>query len=62
MQSQEANNKIKRPSIEECRKHLGEDAKLMSDKQVEDFYDALYAVLDSVLDNYLLHTKVSEEV
>ena len=53
MQLQEAGKEIERLSVEKCREILGEDGKLMSDKQIEDFRDAVYTVVDNVLDNYL---------
>ncbi|MFA5888770.1 MAG: hypothetical protein WCW47_00705 [Candidatus Paceibacterota bacterium] len=37
-------------SIEKCREILGEN---MSDSQVEKTRDALYAMVESILDNYL---------
>tara|TARA_B100000745_G_C20154676_1_gene395668 strand:+ start:2907 stop:3032 length:126 start_codon:yes stop_codon:yes gene_type:complete len=36
-------------SIEECRKYLGDD---LSDKQVEELRDALYTLIDKVLDEH----------
>jgi len=37
-------------STEECRKHLGEG---LTDKQVEDLRDALYTLVENVLDYYI---------
>ena len=39
-------------SIERCRELLGKDAQGMSDLQVENFRDAVYVVVDNVLDDY----------
>lgn len=36
--------------IGECRKHLGER---MTDQQVENLRDALYALVENLLDNYI---------
>lgn len=38
-------------SIEKCKEILGED---MSDSEVERLRDALYTMIESILDNYLL--------
>jgi len=38
-------------TIEECRQHLGELQ--LSDEEVERLRDALYAIADNVLSNYL---------
>ena len=53
MQTTETNNDKPRISIEKCREILGEDGTLMSDQQLECFRDALYTVVDNVLDNFL---------
>jgi hypothetical protein len=62
MQSQEVQNNIAPPSIEECRQILEEEGKLMSDSQIEAFRDALWPTVEGILDDYLLHTIGSKEV
>ena len=37
-------------SVEDCRKHLGEDGEAMSDEQIIQFRDALYAIVEPVID------------
>lgn len=37
-------------SIEECRKHLGNN---LTDKQVENLRDALYTLVENVVDDYI---------
>jgi hypothetical protein len=48
----EQRSETTRLSIEKCRELLGRDAQLMSDPQVEAVRDAIYTVVDSVLDIY----------
>ena len=38
-------------SVEVCREHLGNID--LSDEQVEEFRDALYALVDNLLDDYI---------
>ncbi|MEQ1499809.1 MAG: hypothetical protein ABL917_00360 [Parcubacteria group bacterium] len=52
---------IERLSIEKCKELLGEDGENMSDKQVEEFRDALYTLVDNVLDKYLEVSNVCHE-
>ncbi len=61
MQSQEANKETQRLSIEQCKKLLGEDGKLMSDKQIEELRDALYVLGDTVLDNLFSSSNVCHD-
>lgn len=42
---------MERISIDKCREIIGKEAELMSDTQIEVFRDALYTVVESVLDN-----------
>lgn len=58
---QEANNEIKRISVERCRELLGEDCKLLSDKQIEEIRDALYVVGEIVLDNHFNSSSVCHD-
>ena len=58
---QEPNKETKRISVERCRELLGEDSKLLSDKQIEEARDALYMLGDNILDNYLSLSSVSTD-
>lgn len=42
---------VERISIQKCREIIGDDAASMSDVQVEAFRDAVYALIESLLDN-----------
>ena len=61
MQLQEAKEEAKCLSVEECRDLLGKDGEQMSDQQVEAFRDAIYTVVDSVLDKYVEISSVCPE-
>lgn len=37
-------------SLEECREHLGDQEKDMTDDQIRELRDALYAAINSILD------------
>ncbi len=44
-------NNVERISINKCREILGKEVELMSDVQIEAFRDAVYALVESSLDN-----------
>ncbi len=48
-------------SIEDCREHLGNDGKDLSDEELEKLRDSLYQLSEIILDDYLESLKQDRE-